>query len=246
MSEFKKIRGINNPFNNAPVYYTEKTLSTMILAKESDFPVSAGAVFMAGMQSGGRGRIPGRKWEAVKDKNLLFTLILSKAELGPNPLPIVIGLGIAKYLEKNHQLKPSIKWPNDIYVHGRKIAGIIIESRNGLFNIGIGINVNQTDFPSSISGTATSLTREKEENFDLFSELELLLHELKSVLGNNEWQYEIKSRLYNMGNKVSVSSGIPGKEKILTGIIEGIGPEGQLLLKSNGNLVEIYSGEVET
>lgn len=246
MDELKKITEIHNPFNNAPVYYIEKTLSTMTLAEEycSCNPIVSGSVFMAGVQTGGRGRIPGRKWEAAKDKNLLFTLVLTKAELGSYPLPIVVGLGISKYLEKKHQINPEIKWPNDIYICGRKIAGIIIESRKGLFNIGIGININQTEFTQSISETATSLAIEKNTTFDLILELELILTEIKEVLGCQSWQNEVNSRLYNIGKEVSVNTGIPGEEKIVTGIVEGIGSEGQFLLRSKGDLKDIYSGEI--
>jgi BirA family transcriptional regulator, biotin operon repressor / biotin---[acetyl-CoA-carboxylase] ligase len=246
MLEIKKITEILNPFKNAPVYYIETTLSTMKLAEEycsSNSPVS-GSVFMAGVQTAGRGRVPGRIWEAVKDKNLLFTLVLRKGEIGINPLPIVVGLGLSKYLEKNHQLEPKIKWPNDIYIKGRKMAGIIIESRKGLFDIGIGININENEFPKSISETATSLSIEKNNIFDLKIELELILIELKEVLGCQSWQNEISSRLYNIGREVSVNTGIPGQEKIITGYVEGIGAVGQLLLRSEGRLIGIYSGEI--
>ncbi len=247
MEELKIITNISNPFNNASVYYIETVNSTMKLAEDfsSIQHVPSGTVFFAGMQTAGRGRVPGRVWDAVKDKNLLFTLVLTKSEMGSNPLPVVVGLGLSKYLEKYHKIKPEIKWPNDIYVCGKKIAGIIIESRKGLFNIGIGLNINQNKFPKSISETATSLFIEKNNAFNLISELVSVLSELKIVLGNNSWQDEINSRLYNIGNEVSVSTGIPGKEGIVTGVIEGIGFHGQLLLRSKGSLIEIYSGEIE-
>lgn len=249
MDNFKKIENVSNPFNNAPVYYIDKINSTMKLAEEycSSFRSPgelSGTIFMAGRQTSGRGRIPGRIWEAPADQNLLFTLILSSSEMGKNPLPVIVGLGLAKYLEKNHFLKPHVKWPNDIYVNGRKIAGIIIESRKGFFNIGIGININQVKFSKSILDSATSLAVEKKKTFNLFLELELILSELKEVLSKCSWQDEINSRLYNVGNEVSVSTGIPGSEKVLTGFIKGVGPEGQLLLRHEGSLVEIFSGEI--
>ena len=238
-----------NPFNNAPVYYIEETLSTMKLAEEycsgPKSPVDlSGTVFMAGMQTAGRGRVPGRVWEAPKGKNLLFTLILSEAEMEKNPLPIVIGLGISKYLEKQHHIKSTIKWPNDIFVNGRKIAGIIIESRNNFFNIGIGVNINQEEFSTGLINSATSLAIEKKLTFDLFSELELILDEIKRILILKSWQEEITGKLHNPGKEVNISTGIPGQEKTITGIIEGIGSSGQLLLKSEGSLLEIYSGEI--
>ncbi len=248
MDKIKEITNISNPFNEAPVYYIDKTKSTMILAEEhcsSFVPGFSGTVFMAGMQTAGRGRVPGRIWEASKDKNLLFTLILSGAETGGNPLPIVIGLGIAHYLESNHKLKPTIKWPNDVYVNGKKIAGIIIESRNNFFNIGIGLNINQIEFSNLLIYSATSLSIERNKNFDLLSELELILNEIKETMVLDSWHKEITARLHSFGKEVSISTGIPGQDKTITGIVEGLGTAGQLLLRSEGSLLEIFSGEIK-
>lgn len=247
MDQIRVIDTISNPFNNASVHYIEKTLSTMKLAEEycsSSVPI-AGTVFMAGMQTAGRGRVPGRVWEASQGKNLLFTLVLSGEEMGGRPLPIVIGLGIAHYLERNHKLKPTVKWPNDILVEGRKMAGIVIESRNNFFNIGIGLNINQTEFSDSLIRSATSLSIKKNKNFNLLSELVLVLKEIKETLVLDSWHKDITARLHNLGKEVSVNTGIPGQEESITGIIEGIGSGGQLLLKSKGSLLEIYSGEIK-
>ncbi len=198
--KIKELETISNPFNNAPVYYMEETLSTMKLAEEYCYGSKSlvdlsGTVFVAGMQTAGRGRIPGRVWEASRDRNLLFTLILSKIDMEENPLPIVVGLGISKYLEKYHNVKSKIKWPNDILVDGRKITGIIIESRNNFFSIGIGVNINQTEFPALLTHSATSLSIEKNKKFDLLSELELILKEIKEILVLDSWHKEITARL---------------------------------------------------
>ena len=243
MTELKRITEIINPFNNAPVYYIEQTDSTMCLSEEA-VSVIPGTVYTAGLQTAGRGRISGRVWEGEKNKNLLFTLVLSVEELGLKALPVVVGLGIALYLEKYHNLHPSVKWPNDIYINDRKIAGIIIESRKGLYNIGIGININQTGFPKSIESSTTSLSIEKNSNFNLYSELENVLVQLKKALSPDTWHKEISSRLYNSGKEVVLNTGIPGKEKKIKGVIEGIGVSGQLLLRTDRRLLEIYSGEV--
>ena len=247
MQELRKIDNITNPFNNAPVYYTDETPSTMKLAESfsSSSAPPNGTVISAGIQTAGRGRIPGRVWEASRDKNLLFTIILSKSDIGNIPLPIVAGLGISRYLENYHQLESKIKWPNDIFVQSRKISGIIIDSRKGLFNIGIGININQTKFTDSISGSATSLSILKNRSFDLFIELELILAELKAVLSSGKWQKDVTSRLYNIGKEVSIITGVPGQENIISGNIQGIGSGGQLILKNNGKLLEIFSGEIK-
>jgi len=243
MHELTRLTKIINPFDNAPVFYIEQTLSTMKLAESAD-EASPGTVYLAGVQTSGRGRIPGRVWEGAKNKNLLFTLVLPVFKPGVKPLPVVVGLGIALYLKKYHNLCPFIKWPNDIYINGRKIAGIIIESRKGLYNIGIGININQIEFPETIKSSATSLAIEKSNSFNLYSELENVLIQLKKALSLDSWHKEISSRLYNIGKEVVLSIGIPGEEKKIKGVIEGIGGSGQLLLRKEGELLEIYSGEV--
>lgn len=255
MDKIRVIRNISNPFNEAPVYYIDKTGTTMKLArdycrmelKKSSLCSSlSGTVFMADLQTHGRGRIPGRIWQASKGKNLLFTLILSGADMGENPLPVVVGLGISRYLKNRHGISSSIKWPNDILVGGKKLSGIIIESGKNYYNIGIGININQINFPESIVSSATSVSLEKNQSFNIQAELESILKNLKAVLRSDSWNIEVNSMLYRVGEKISMSTGIPGHEKIITGIVKGVGSMGQLLLEDGSVINEIYSGELCT
>ncbi len=243
MPELQRITEIDNPFNNAPVYYVEQTGSTMHLSEKA-VGIIPGTVFSAGMQTAGRGRLQGRVWEGEKNNNLLFTLVLSGEEVNGKALPIRVGLGIALYLEKYHQLSAAVKWPNDIYINGRKVAGIIIESRKKLYNIGIGLNVNQIGFPEAIASSATSLALEKNISFNLYTELELVLVALKKALTLDSWQKDINTRLYGLDKEVILNTGVPEKEKKVKGLIEGIGGAGQLLLRSEGSLLEICSGEL--
>ena len=121
----------------------------------------------------------------------------------------------------------------------------IIFKDHGCFYIGIGININQKEFPDLLLRTATSLAIEKNLTFGLFSELESILHQLKETLVHDLWNNEITARLHNFGKEVSINTGIPGQEEIITGIIEGIGTAGQLLLRGEGSLLEIFSGEIK-
>jgi BirA family biotin operon repressor/biotin-[acetyl-CoA-carboxylase] ligase len=103
-------------------------------------------------QSAGRGQ-PGNAWESEEDKNLLLSIIVYPGTVAPPDQFIIsmsVSLAISDFLTL-HGIKSTIKWPNDIYVDDRKIAGILIENSvrgSSIENsiIGIGLNVNQQRF----------------------------------------------------------------------------------------------------
>ena len=122
-------------------------------------------VVFAEHQTAGRGRRQNR-WIAPKGRDLMFSVLLRPCEppsLWPR-ITTLAALAVCKAIECELPLKPSIKWPNDIYLADRKISGLLAESlvtRDGAFIVlGIGINVNTIDFPDDIRSNATSLLRE--------------------------------------------------------------------------------------
>lgn len=125
-----------------------------------------GTVVTAGEQSEGRGR-QGRSWTAPPGKALLYSAILRP--LGPQDalLPLAVPLAVCEAAE---ELEPGIecgvKWPNDVQIDGRKLAGVLIESRpqDGWAVIGVGLNlaIAPGEFPPELRKTATSLSIERE------------------------------------------------------------------------------------
>ena len=112
-------------------------------------------VFTADYQTAGRGRLD-HKWLSPPGTNLMMSVVLSVEGVAPEQvatLPLVAGLAVAKALSNNCQLK----WPNDVLVEGKKIAGILCERNGDNVIIGIGVNVNQTQFDAIIAEKATSL-----------------------------------------------------------------------------------------
>ncbi|WP_299576218.1 biotin--[acetyl-CoA-carboxylase] ligase [uncultured Sunxiuqinia sp.] len=134
----------------------ERTASTNNYAtsqvREND--VETGTVFLAYDQTAGRGQFANR-WESEAGKNLTFSLVLRPGFLEiykQYMLSKMVCLGLERFLSA-HTEGVKIKWPNDIYVHDRKICGILIENsimsgQLSLSVIGIGLNVNQTVFLS--------------------------------------------------------------------------------------------------
>lgn len=127
--------------------------------------VSEGFTVFAERQTAGRGRY-GRRWESAAGKGLWFSVLLRPPiTLNESPrLTLLLANAVAATINEEIGCVTSIKPPNDIYVAGRKIAGILVEGRTAgdgsyIAVAGIGVNVNQTldDFPEALRASAGSL-----------------------------------------------------------------------------------------
>lgn len=209
-----------------------------------------GLVVVAKNQPHGKGQ-RGNTWESESGKNLTFSVLLK-----PN-LPIdeqfllsqTVALGIYDFLIEKNIEQVAIKWPNDIYVGNQKIAGILIENTltaNKISNciVGIGLNVNQTQFLPIIQ--ATSLALLTKQTF----ELEQLLIELLKCI---EVRYlQLKANKYTL-IKLEYLKVLFGYQQLLhymvnnqrvTGIIKGISPTGKLQVEINSHLKEFDLKEI--
>lgn len=156
------------------------------------------SVIAAEWQSSGRGQ-GDHKWHSEEGKNLTFTVVLKYSEAGAELLAadalyvtMITTFAIRRFL-KSEGVVSRIKWPNDIYVGGKKICGILIENRLSGKNIassiiGVGLNLNQTEFPDDLPNPVslkqlTGITYEKkkvlEELSSYFGESQKMLLDLK-------------------------------------------------------------------
>ncbi len=203
-------------------------------------------------QRGGRGRIPGRKWAAEKGESLLFTLTLPGEDLLPliSPLPVMVALGIAEFLEERFPVTAHIKWPNDIMVGGKKICGVLCESYGGIVAVGVGLNVRQETFDFGSSGEssrleATSLLLETGEEVRPRSLLEPLIRSITRALKEPEWLEKCGNRLFLRGEEVSVRIGDPERGTLTTGRIAGIGKSGELIFDTGDEeALHLFSAEL--
>lgn len=120
-----------------------------------------GTVVTAAEQTAGRGR-QGRTWTATPNKALLYSAIVRPLEERHMMLPLAVPLAVCEAAEElNPDLDCQVKWPNDVLVEGRKLAGVLIEARpqDGWAVIGIGLNlfIEDHEFPSELTGRATSI-----------------------------------------------------------------------------------------
>ena len=131
-----------------------------------------GTVVIAREQSAGRGRLA-REWHSPAAENLYLSCVLRPALAPREVAPITLAAGVAVCEVVNaHGAGASLKWPNDVMVEQRKVAGILTEmtTRGGRVEfavVGIGINVNGGDFPPALADIATSLRLERGQRIDL-------------------------------------------------------------------------------
>jgi BirA family biotin operon repressor/biotin-[acetyl-CoA-carboxylase] ligase len=124
----------------APRLDVESCESTQLLV---DTSLDEGALVVADHQSAGRGRL-GRTWEAPAGTALLFSVLLKPpAERHAPELSLVAGVAVADTLERAIGLAVQLKWPNDVMLRRRKVAGCLAEAQEGAIVLGIGLNVNQ-------------------------------------------------------------------------------------------------------
>ena len=211
---------------------TNKYCEALDLAEVEDF-----TCYWALEQTAGIGQ-RGNHWEAAPDQNLTFSLVLHPTFLPADQqfkLTEALSLALVDFLSPfTFHLSPFIKWPNDIYVGGKKICGTLVSTRLVGNNIasavcGIGLNVNQTVFPDWVPNP-TSLALLTGMEYELETLLRQLLcciekryNQLKS--GNNP-EPEYLVHLLNLGSRAHYIY----NEKEIVATITGVDPHGRLLL----------------
>jgi BirA family biotin operon repressor/biotin-[acetyl-CoA-carboxylase] ligase len=146
-----------------------------------------GSVFIAEEQLAGRGR-GGHSWHSEGRAGIYLSLIL-RPTLEPQAalaLSLVAGIAVHDAIIESCRVVPDLRWPNDVLVNGRKVAGILVESSADMQRIhhaviGIGVNVNQGSFPAELAAEATSLRietgREWKRTALIIARLESLDHQ---------------------------------------------------------------------
>ena len=232
-----------NPFHGAPILYSRETGSTMDDARVAwaRNPTS-GLVVATDYQRSGRGRREDRRWVSAPGESLMFTLTLARSKsMSPDRtarLPIDVGCGVAALL-RSLGLAARVKWPNDVLVQSRKLAGILVETVAGGFLIGLGLNCNQRRFASPLEKTATSMRLESGREFDPMSLLPLVLAEIRRYTFGQR-QSHVEPMLWGIGLDVAFRTG----QSTIFGSIRGVDATGALLIRTASGTERMISGEI--
>ena len=215
---------------------------------------AGGVVIFAEHQTAGRGRF-GRRWESTSHRGLWFSLLVRpEVPLGEwSRLTTWAAVMVALAIEETVGIRVEIKWPNDLFIQGKKIAGILAESGGdelgrGFAVVGMGVNVNQVEaeFPEELKWTAGSLRMATGKWVGRSELAGAILRGLDRgwTLLENDFAGVVKAaseRSLLMGRWIEVRNG----ENFLAGMAECLDEEGHLMMRrGDGGLERLVAGEV--
>ena len=198
-----------------------------------------------------------RKWQSA-DKKGMWLSILLRPEIPPQQAPqltLLTATVLADVLKYELKLQPLIKWPNDLLLNNKKVAGILTEMQAEQDQIqyvviGVGLNINheREDLPETFSYQATSLFQETGQTWSI---QEIIQH----FLNRFEQTYEefmevgfspVKEKWENYGFKLGKKIKIKNIKEEREAIFQGIAEDGALLVRDDsGKLQKLYSGEIQ-
>ena len=205
-----------------------------------------GLAVFAQQQSAGRGR-GGNKWLSPKGQSILCSILLLNESCKPEMLTLTAAVAIAEAIGRCGNKQAKIKWPNDILINDKKIAGILVESKHAKNNfnyvIGIGVNCHQkTDsFPPELRHAATSIDIESKTTCDMLSLAKRLLVSL------DEWLIEAKrdgvailARWLQLSTQLGRRVTLQYNRRSFTGRVLGIDPQEGLIVQLEGGGVRMF------
>lgn len=208
-----------------------------------------GTVVLADGQTAGRGRL-GRAWHSPPGVSLHFSAVL-RPGLAPEAAPLLslaAAVGVAEGVRGFVGRPPTVKWPNDLLYRRRKFCGILLEARGGPVILGVGINVNSTEFPADLREVTTSLQLERGRSARRSAVLASVLNSLEdwidrleadgpapvieAWLGLADW----------LGQRIVVAQ----PDRRIAGVALGLDEDGALRLRDDqGEVHRLLAGVVE-
>jgi BirA family biotin operon repressor/biotin-[acetyl-CoA-carboxylase] ligase len=213
----------------------------------------APAVVLCGRQTAGRGRGSNSWWSGTDGGVLTATFALAVHErLAPQELPLIAGLAVrAAAVELTGKPQIQLKWPNDVLLEGKKLAGLLCErvSNVDLLGVGLNVNVRASAAPAALRKSLISLQQIVGRRLDMTDVLLAVAGHLRAAVRRRVQQpFSVFVREYSQhdalaGKRVAVSEGLD--QPTVAGRCEGIDPAGRLLIRRPGGvLLRIVAGNI--
>lgn len=218
--------------------------STNDLAKELCIESDRNFLLVANAQTNGRGR-QGKSFFSPKDSGLYFSLTVNTdtPDFDFTGVTCAVSVACVRAIEKLTDLRPQIKWVNDIYIGDRKVCGILVQSvtQNGRMTrliIGVGMNISTESFPEDIKNIAGSLNK----NIDRSILTAEIVNNIRELLNRKSIEYigEYKEKSNVLGKEIIYfRNGIPHPARAVD-----IDENGGLVVEENGEIITLISGEI--
>jgi len=186
-----------------------------------------GSVVLAGGQTAGQGR-HGRSWHSEAGSGIYCSIVLK-----PTPvLTLALGLATADAIARSTGMMCDLRWPNDLMLAGKKVAGILVQLADGNAIAGIGINVNHSLFPPELASQATSLRLHTGAPVSLTDILLTLLPAVDRFVGMDKdtiLRLFTRASSYAAGRRVTVEQ----PDGIIEGTTAGLDPAGFLIVRQD-------------
>ena len=188
-----------------------------------------GLVVVADVQTAGRGRLD-RTWEAPPGSSLLVSVLL-RASPAPPRAVMAAGLALAGAVAEVAGVAPALKWPNDLVVGDRKLAGLLAEADDDALVVGAGCNVNWLEFPPELSATATACNLEAGRTVDRDALLDAYLDAFDRRLAAGDAVIDdYRAQLATLGRMVRVQQ-IRGDDVV--GTATAVSDDGALVVRDH-------------
>lgn len=243
----ERASGTLGPFGRRVLWYPEIGSTNDVASTLAERGEPEGTVIVADAQTAGRGRL-GRTWASPGGAGLYLSIILRPDPSFAGLVTLAAGVAVAEGIERATGLPVVLKWPNDVYVEGRKLAGILAEAVSSFAVVlGIGINVLPAAYPQDVAARATSLETELGRAVDRGAVLAeclvafaLRYDDLRSTRSADVVRAWKARAAATFGRRVAwESSGVQ-----LEGIAQGVDGDGALLVQTPQGMLRIISGEV--
>jgi BirA family transcriptional regulator, biotin operon repressor / biotin---[acetyl-CoA-carboxylase] ligase len=239
-------------FGRQIVWYADVSSTSDVAASLAEHGAEEGLVVVANAQSAGRGRL-GRTWASPPGAGLYVSLVLRPTRRVMPLVTIAAGVAVAQGIEAATGLRPHLKWPNDVCVGRRKLAGVLAEAQTsagdggGYVVLGFGINVLPAVFPPDAAPRASSLEAELGRSVDrpllLVESLAAFAqryHELACGRAADVMAAWRERAAMTLGRKVQLEAGGARHE----GVAEDVDETGALLVRTPVATIRVTSGEV--
>ncbi len=243
------VKGIRAERPQNEIHYFSSLASTMPEgARLAAAGAPHGSVVLADEQTAGIGRL-GRSWISEKESGIYCSMVL-RLPLMPSETPVaslLAGLATVESIQNSTQLACDLRWPNDVLIHQRKVAGILTQLIDSCVIAGIGINVNQTRFPSDLRTAATSLRMES--NGRVQSREEVIVQLLEAIEAFTQLLASEGSgailKAFAAASTYVTGRRVVAEENGYKGTTAGLDESGFLLLRTDeGRTVRIASGGI--